>query len=83
MNIKQMFCKHIWERGLVHLTGISIQYASNSPVGEWRIYTISYLCKKCGKSEIKEKYIERGLTDEEVNMLTRESKRYGETLELE
>ena len=82
MKLKQFFCDHDWESQMVQLTNISIRYTACFPVEETRTYTVRYACEKCGKSEIKERYIERGITDEERDLLVKESSRYAEKVGL-
>jgi hypothetical protein len=78
MNIKQTFCNHDWEKQKIQLTNIAFIYVENSPTEELRTYTVAYLCKKCGRSKVKERYIEKSLTGEQRALLIKESVRYAE-----
>lgn len=70
MNVKQLFCNHIWEQEDVKLLRSYDRWLFEiHPVQRINFYAIKHKCIKCQKEEIFEQKQTRDLTLDEVKKI--------------
>ena len=69
MNLKQLFCSHIWKQLKIEVIDSAIGFVAGFPTSHTEYRAITYECMKCKKTKIVSQEYKRFLTLEETKLL--------------